>query len=218
MFDSPEPRHRSTRSQVASFVFHAVLIYIAVKPPVALFVRPYAVQLGNGGHSTALVFNGHDKSQIVDADDASRTRHKVAYVPPDAKTIRLRAPDRLTAKKPKSSDQPKVVADAARAGQPFGTVLDGPLTGHDVRPALPVHFPDPEIARSQIPSGIEGTVVVEVTIDSLGNVTATKILQRLGYGIDEKVEAAVRNWRFRPAIMDGRPIPSQQDVLYHFPS
>lgn len=218
MFDTPEPKHRSTRSQVVSFVFHAVLIYLVVKPPAALFVRPYAVQLGNGGHSTALVFNGRDKSEVVDPEDATPTKHKVAYVPPDAKTIRLRPLDRLNAKKPKTSPKPNVVADAARAGQTFGTVLDGPLTGHDVRPALPVHFPDPEIARAQIPSGVEGTVVVEVTIDNLGNVTATKILQRLGYGIDEKVEAAVRNWRFRPAVMDGRPIPSQQDVLYHFPS
>lgn len=217
MFEPVKPSHRSTRAQIVSFIFHAVLVYIVVVPPVALFVRPYAVQLGHGGTSTALVFTGRDTREQQDPVDSLPTKHDFAYIPPDAKTIRLRRPERKNIHKPKQKPQPEV-ADAARAGQPFGSVLEGALTGHDVRPAFPVHYPDPEIARAEVPSGIEGTVVVEVTIDTLGNVTATKILRRLGYGIDEKVEAAVRNWRFRPAIMDGRPIASQQDVLYHFPS
>ncbi len=217
MFDSPQPRQRSTRAQVLSFFAHALIAYLLLAPPTPLFVKPYAVQLGNHGHSTALVFDGRNTDEIADPEDATPTRHTLAYVPPNAKTITLRRPDRQAPKKPKNKPaQP--VADAARAGQPFGTVLDGPLTGHDVRPALPITFPDPAISSSEVPSGVQGTVVVEVTIDNVGNVTATKILQRLGYGIDEKVEAAVRNWRFRPAIMDGRPIASQQDVLYHFPS
>jgi TonB family protein len=217
MFESPQPNHRSTRAQVLSFVLHALLAYLLLAPPKPLFVTPYEVQLGNHGHSVALVFNGQNTAEVADPEDAKPARHKLGYIPPDAKTIRMRAPDRLSAKKPKSK-RAQTVANAARAGETFGTVLDGPLTGHDIRPALPIHFPDPAISRSEVPSGLEGTVVVEVTIDILGNVTATKILQRLGYGIDERVEAAVRNWRFRPAIMDGRPIPSQQDVLYHFPS
>jgi TonB family protein len=217
MFESPQPSHRSTRAQAVSFVFHALLVYLLLMPPTPLFVTPYSVQLGHGGTSTALVFTGRNTAEVVDPDDATPTRHKLAYMPPDAKTITLRRPDRLNVKKP-TNKPAQTVADAALAGSPFGSVLDGALTGHDVRPALPIHFPDPGIARSEIPSGVEGTVVVEVTIDTLGNVTATKILQRLGYGIDEKVEAAVRNWRFRPAFMDGRAIPSQQDVLYHFPS
>ena len=217
MFEPPQPSRRRTGGQTLSFVLHAAVAYLLLAPPTPLFVRPYAVQIGNQGHSTALVFNGHNRAEISDPEDAPPTRHTVAYTPPDAKTIRLRRPDRTSIKKPQSKPAQQV-ADAARAGQPFGTVLEGPLTGHDIRPALPIQFPDPVIARSDVPSGVQGTVIVEVTIDHLGNVTATKILQRLGYGIDEKVEAAVRNWRFRPAIMDGRPIPSQQDVLYHFPS
>ena len=61
-------------------------------------------------------------------------------------------------------------------------------------------------------------MVVEVTIDAQGNVTETKVLQPFGYGIEDKVLAVLRNWRFRQATMDGVPIPSQQDVYFHFPS
>jgi hypothetical protein len=34
--------------------------------------------------------------------------------------------------------------------------------------------------------------------------------------IDEKVLAALESWHFHPATRDGIPIPSKQDVHYHF--
>jgi hypothetical protein len=34
--------------------------------------------------------------------------------------------------------------------------------------------------------------------------------------IDQKVLLALETWRFRPATRDGIPIPSKQDVHYHF--
>jgi protein TonB len=45
-----------------------------------------------------------------------------------------------------------------------------------------------------------------------------KILQSIGYGIDEKVLAVLENWRFRPATINGAPVASRQDVHFHFPS
>jgi hypothetical protein len=48
-------------------------------------------------------------------------------------------------------------------------------------------------------------------------VVQTKILQAIGYGIDQKVVAALQEWRFRPATRNGVAIPSKHDVHYHFP-
>jgi hypothetical protein len=45
-----------------------------------------------------------------------------------------------------------------------------------------------------------------------------KILQSLQQDIDEKCLATLRNWRFRPASMDGIAISSRQDVHFHFPA
>ena len=45
-----------------------------------------------------------------------------------------------------------------------------------------------------------------------------KVLQSIGYGIDEKVLAVLENWRFRPATINGLPVASRQDVHFHFPS
>lgn len=85
-----------------------------------------------------------------------------------------------------------------------------------MQPALPIVGPD--VPRSSLPPGIEGSVVVEVTIDTQGNVTATRVLQSLGPEVDDKVIATLHTWRFRPATTDGVASVSKQDVYFHFPS
>src|SRR5437867_3660236 len=70
----------------------------------------------------------------------------------------------------------------------------------------------------QLARGLQGDVIVEVTIDEQGNVTETRVLQSLQQDIDEKVIATLRNWRFKPATVDGVAISSRQDVHFHFPS
>lgn len=213
MFEPPPRPRRRSRAQIISLALHAAIVYLLVRPPAALFVTPFAVQQGRGGTSMALVFANSTRLEASDPEEALPTRHDLAYLRPETKTVRLRRPDRANNKKTAAPQ-----GEAARAGQVNGSVMLGYLTGRDVRPALPVTFPNPEVYPWQVPNGVEGNVVVEVTIDKTGAVIATKILQRLGYGIDEKVEAAVRTWRFRPATVDGAPIASQQDVVYRFPS
>ena len=64
---------------------------------------------------------------------------------------------------------PGQAAQARPAGSPLGTVLEGPLTGEEIRPALPVVSPDPHVAADELGS-LQGDVVVEVTIDEKGNI------------------------------------------------
>jgi protein TonB len=84
-------------------------------------------------------------------------------------------------------------------------------------PALPLVFPDPVIYPWQL-ANVRGDVIVEVTIDTQGNVTETRVLQSLQNDIDEKVVATLKGWRFKPATVDGVAISSRQDVHFHFPS
>jgi TonB family protein len=213
-----QPRNSNRRwkcSLLVSFIVHCAVIYVLVRPPRPIYVSPSSVAFGHGGSSTELVYLSQRGSS------AGRITPAVA----DKREISLRRPAPRTRPKPipKPSElnnavQSVTAEEPARAGSPFGSLAQGPAEGHDVRPALPVVFPDPAILPWQIPSGVEGNVIVEVTIDVQGNVVDTKVLKGLGYGIEEKVIAALRGWRFRPAMMDGRPIPSQQDVYFHFPS
>ena len=72
-------------------------------------------------------------------------------------------------------------AELARAGTPSGSLAQGPGSGIEAKPALPLVFPDPAIYPWQL-KGLQGDVIVEVTIDEQGNVTETRVLQSLQAG------------------------------------
>ncbi len=78
----------------------------------------------------------------------------------------------------------------------------------DVPPRL-VHSvqPDyPEIARR---AGVEGTVVLHVTVGIDGTVEEARVVRSTTMGIfDEPACEAVRKWRYEPARVDGRPVRS----------
>jgi protein TonB len=66
-------------------------------------------------------------------------------------------------------------------------------------------------------AGSQGDVIVEVTIDEQGSIVQKLVLHSLGPAIDDRVLAALEKWHFSPASKNGVPIPSKQDVYYHFP-
>jgi TonB family protein len=112
-----------------------------------------------------------------------------------------------------------VPVETAHGGSPWGSRVPGtPIIGPEVIPALPEVFPDPPVTAAELPSGIQGDVIVEVTIDEQGNVVEEKLLKGIGYGIEEKVLAVLRQWHFRPATQKGVTIASQHIVHFHYPS
>ena len=197
MFAIPEPRHRATRiSLLVSFVVHCVIVFLCLyRPPI--FVHPSAVAWGMHGSSENLVY--FPRSAAI-----SKAETKKLHLRKKSKRKQIEPP-------------PENTMEAARAGAPNGSLSTGPNSGIEATPALPLIFPDPEIYPWQL-KGIQGDVIVEVTIDDKGNVTDTRLLQSLKGDIDNKVIATLRNWRFKPALVDGVAISSRQDVHFHFPS
>jgi TonB family protein len=107
-------------------------------------------------------------------------------------------------------------APAPSAGSPYGSLSEGPSAGEEIRPALPAVTSEPHVDPDDLRGVAEGNVVVEVVIDESGAIVRKSVVQSMGPAIDAKVLAALENWRFRPATRDGVPIPSKQDVVYHF--
>jgi TonB family protein len=119
---------------------------------------------------------------------------------------------------PQDQDQ---IAEAApapgrAAGSPYGSLTEGPSAGQEIRPALPITTSEPLVGLGDLQGIAEGNVVVEITIDESGNIVAKSVVQSMGAVLDAKVLGALENWHFRPATRDGVPIPSKQDVVYHF--
>ncbi len=130
---------------------------------------------------------------------------------------KLPKPDANT-RRPDQPTRENAPQQTARGGSPYGRLPGSPITGDEVVPALPEVFPDPPVSRSDMPAGVQGDVIVEVTIDAEGNVVQTKLLQGIGYGIEQKVLSVLPRWHFRPASKDGVTIASQHIVYFHYPS
>ena len=217
MFDElPNSGHKlGSRSKLLSLALHVAVLALLVRRAAPVFVMPSDVALGLPNSSGSVIYLapvGAEKSQ-----------------PPQEKPkLALQADS--TFRPPESLPHPSIVKeDAARdpgqleatmhAGSPYGSRVPGaPLTGNEIIPALPQVFPDPNVTRDDLPPGVAGDVVVEVTIDERGNVVELKLIRGIGYGIEDRVLATLRQWRFRPASKDGVTIASQHIVTFHYPS
>lgn len=197
-----------------SFAAHGlVLLVLTHRSPVT--VLPHEVALGTPYSSGSVIYLaplGRERAHDSEPLQIAKAKAEKQNLPSVAKPI---ARQREEASKTADS-APDITASA---GSPYGVHIPGtPLTGPAVMPALPQVFPDPPVARSDLPPGVSGDVIVEVTIDEQGNVIDLKLTQGIGYGIDEKVLAVLRRWHFRPATRDGSSIASQHLVHFHYPA
>jgi len=189
------PNTRPTFSIAGSLVVQALLLF-AFLYHAPIFVKPSSIAWGQRGNSEVLVYAAPPQARVSPA-------HKKPL-------LQLKS-------KPHKIAVAKAEPEAARAGAANGSLFQGPGVGREARPALPLVFPDPVVHSWQL-GGLQGDVIVEITIDEQGNVTAMRVLQSLKQDIDEKVIATLKNWRFKPATVDGVAISSRQDVHFHFPS
>lgn len=113
-----------------------------------------------------------------------------------------------------AAPQPTPTAPAAETGT--GSSGNSALGDDNVRIALPQVHPRPDPDLSSLPHGTAGDVIVDVTIDDTGKVTATNLVRGLGAPIDSTVMRSLRDWHFTPASRNGQNIASEQEVLIHY--
>lgn len=65
-------------------------------------------------------------------------------------------------------------------------------------------------------AGVEGLVVLVITIDETGKVVDAKVVKGLGYGLDEAALNVVQRWEYEPASIDGKPIKSTRREKIEF--
>ncbi len=64
--------------------------------------------------------------------------------------------------------------------------------------------------------GLEGDVIVVATIDTNGNVTETKVIKKLGLGLDESAQKAIKQTKFFPGKKNGKVVVSQATIKVNF--
>jgi protein TonB len=59
-------------------------------------------------------------------------------------------------------------------------------------------------------------VVLDAVIDEHGNVAQLTLVKGLGSPIDQDVIATVQQWRYTPAMKNGVPVASEQELHFHY--
>ena len=95
------------------------------------------------------------------------------------------------------SKQGKGVGDAVGVGGP------------GVTPPTLVERVSPKYTVEAMHARIQGTALVECIVQTDGTVTDARIIRSLDrrFGLDEEALQAARRWRFKPGLLNGKPVP-----------
>jgi TonB family protein len=74
------------------------------------------------------------------------------------------------------------------------------------KPPIPIHTVVAEMSDEARRERIEGVVLISTTVNEQGMPTEIRVERPAGHGLDENAVAAVSQYRFRPATLDGKPI------------
>ena len=110
---------------------------------------------------------------------------------------------------------PNIDLPSIAGGGPFlGNWAGNPLAEGDVLPIVRI---DPQWPREALIEGIEGYVVVEVTIGADGSVKDVRIIRSEPRRMfDRNVIRAVLKWKFKPRIINGVPVERKAIQMLEF--
>lgn len=75
---------------------------------------------------------------------------------------------------------------------------------------------EPEFSEEARRAKFMGVVTVNLTVDTAGRPQNVHVIRAVGMGLDQKALEAVRQYRFKPAMEDGHPVPVQVNVEVQF--
>jgi TonB family protein len=214
----PESRPRSWAIP-ASVAAHVLILTVLLRGRSPVFIAPSSVRAGANGMAVTHLYwsGGNAENGLQDGKGTEPKKNsRLLFARKNQVPPRDRATRAAPVAEPSVESEIASAAAAPAAGSPYGSLGEGGSTGSEVRPALPIATVEPVVGAGDLQGIAEGNEVIEITIDEDGNIVARTVIQSLGAAIDAKVLVALENWHFRPATRDGVPIPSRQDVVYHF--
>ena len=88
--------------------------------------------------------------------------------------------------------------------------------GDEVKPPTLVSKVEPEYSEKARQARVQGLVMLSVDIWKDGRPHNIRVVRSLGWGLDEKAVEAVRQWRFSPGTLDGKPVRTQAQIEVSF--
>jgi protein TonB len=88
--------------------------------------------------------------------------------------------------------------------------------GGGVRPPSVLVSVDPEFSEEARKAKFSGNVLVDLIVDEQGNPSHVRVARGVGMGLDEKAVEAVRQYKFKPATKDGKPVKVELSIDVNF--
>jgi len=89
--------------------------------------------------------------------------------------------------------------------------------GGGISAPVPVVQPEAEFSDEARRAKYQGICLVSLIVDAQGNPQNPRVIRPLGMGLDEKALEAVRKYKFKPALKDGRtPVPVMITIEVNF--
>ncbi len=104
-------------------------------------------------------------------------------------------------------------------GPGYGGNVGGGLyhIGGGVAAPVLLHQVDPEFSDEARRAKYQGICLISIIVDTNGNPQNPRVIRPLGMGLDEKALEAVKQFRFKPAMKDGKtPVPVMITVEVNF--
>jgi periplasmic protein TonB len=211
-------------------------------PPVVLPVaKPTGGGGGGGAHEVTEARKGHipevAKYQFAPPQASRIDRPKLAIEPSE----QARIPDNSSLPNVgvSQSAQIRLVSQGSGSGSGFGQGLGGGIgmghgsgagpgsgggyggglmsVGGGVAAPRVIHSVEPEFTQDARQANLQGSVLIQLIVDSQGNPQDIRVTRHLGLGLDEKAIEAVRQYRFNPAMYEGHPVSVQIviEVAFH---
>jgi protein TonB len=198
---------RSLRHVALSAAAHAVtlLLFVAALHHSARWVAPYRLPGDPHGNNFVVAYMPNR------APEQSATA-KTKSDPKPATPKSLLPTPAIQTKKTTASPS----ANTTASPDPNAATGADALGSGNITIALTAYFPPPHPNLSALPHGTKGDVILDVVIDTDGKISELKKMTGIGYGIDETVIATVQQWTFHPALQNGHPVASEQELHFHY--
>jgi TonB family protein len=88
--------------------------------------------------------------------------------------------------------------------------------GGGVSAPVPLVWPEAEFSDEARRAKYQGVCLVSLIVDAQGNPQNPRVVRPLGMGLDEKALEAVRKYKFKPAMKEGKAVPVQITIEVNF--
>jgi protein TonB len=88
--------------------------------------------------------------------------------------------------------------------------------GGGVKGPVIIYQPEPEFSEEARKAKFMGVVTVSLIVDATGKPQNVKVTRGVGMGLDENAVAAVKQYRFKPATENGKPVAVYLNVEVNF--